>query len=59
MGDRGRVDYNSAIDGPSRDLRLEGEASSSQNFIQEEKTDEERFLLKLGESRIEASRNHS
>ncbi|CAN7175319.1 glycosyltransferase [Rhizobium sp. LjRoot254] len=51
MGDRGRVDYNSAREGPSRDLRLEGKVTSSLSFIQEEKTDEERFLLKLGFSK--------
>jgi cellulose synthase/poly-beta-1,6-N-acetylglucosamine synthase-like glycosyltransferase len=51
MGDRGRVDYNSAIEEPSRHLRFGGGHASSQSFIQEEKTDEERFLLKLGFSK--------
>lgn len=51
MGDRGRVDYNSAIEGPSGHLPREGRHGSFSSFIQEEKTDEERFLLKLGFSK--------
>ena len=51
MGDRGRVDYNPAIEEPSRHFVSGGKHDVSQSFIQEEKTDEERFLLKLGFSR--------
>ena len=51
MGDRGRVDYNPASEGPSRHLRFGGGHGAPQSTIQEEKTDEERFLLKLGFSK--------
>ena len=51
MSDRGHANHHSSTDTPSRRRRLEGEATISKSLIAEAKTDEERFLLKLGFSK--------
>src|SRR5690606_10969446 len=51
MSDRGHANYHSSTDTPSRRLRLEGEATISKSLIAEARSDEERFLLKLGFSK--------